>query len=468
MSRWFKKWPTLAVLLVFALVAAGCGEDEPAETTAAATTQAPATTQAAATTEAAPMAAGEVMAMCDVAIPEVSVNFGMAPFGDHTIYSHAMAEGWFEEVGININEKFATIPYEQIVALLVNEDYDFTTQYGPNELQSMLRAPDVQQVTFSDAYVGLYFLAPPDSGLDTVPDLVASGMSYEDAFTQVVGQMVGKRVAIDDTGSHRSFVDAVFEAGGVTPDDFAELITVDDARMLLLGRGGQADFVKPLGGAQNAELIQDGWYPILGATDLIALLPPGDPRGATGIGHTGLGARASHYAEDPDTFLRVVSVMYRVIDAIKKDVAEGTDIALANILPVLESAAAVEIGIEGLRIIYGTIDPMKSFEEQTEYWGDESNPFHYKNVYRPQIEAAQEGGILPADQDIDPSLGFGLAEEIYHTLVDLRAQYDSMVSQAGGLEGPYAEMAAIAATHYENRNYLDAARILETAVAGGC
>ena len=465
MSRWFKKWPTLAVLLVLALVAAGCGEDEPAETTAAATTQAQATTAA---TEAAPMTAGEVMAMCDVAIPEVSVNFGMAPFGDHTIYSHAMAEGWFEEVGININEKFATIPYEQIVALLVNEDYDFTTQYGPNQLQSMLRAPDVQQITFSDAYVGLYFLAPPNSGLDTVPDLVASGMSYEDAFKQVVGQMVGKRVAIDDTGSHRSFVDAVFEAGGVTPDDFAELITVDDARMLLLGRGGQADFVKPLGGAQNAELIQDGWYPILGATDLIALLPPGDPRGATGIGHTGLGARASHYEADPDTFLRVVSVMYRVIDAVKRDVAEGTDDALANILPVLESAAAVEIGIEGLRIIYGQIDPMKSFEEQTEYWGDESNPFHYKNVYRPQIEAAQEGGILPADQEIDPSLGFGLAEEIYNTLVDLRAQYDSMVSQAGSLEGPYAEMAAIAATHYENRNYLDAARILETAVGGGC
>ena len=465
MSRWFKKWPTLAVLLALALVAAGCGEDEPAPTTAPPTTQAQATTAA---TEAAPMTAGEVMAMCDVAIPEVSVNFGMAPFGDHTIYSHAMAEGWFEEVGININEKFATIPYEQIVALLVNEDYDFTTQYGPNQLQSMLRAPDVQQITFSDAYVGLYFLAPPDSGLDTVPDLVASGMSYEDAFKQVVSQMVGKRVAIDDTGSHRSFVDAVFEAGGVTPDDFAELITVDDARMLLLGRGGQADFVKPLGGAQNAELMQDGWYPILGATDLIALLPPGDPRGATGIGHTGLGARASHYAEDPDTFLRVVSVMYRVIDAVKRDVAEGTDDALSNILPVLESAAAVEIGTEGLRIIYGQIDPMKSFEEQTEYWDDESNPFHYKNVYRPQIEAAQEGGILPADQDIDPSLGFGLAEEIYDALVDLRAQYDSMVSQAASLEGPYAEMAAIAATHYENRNYLDAARILEVAVGGGC
>ena len=61
-------------------------------------------------------------------------------------------------------------------------------------------------------------------------------MSYEDAFKQAVGQMVGKRVAIDDTGSARAFVDAVFEAGGVTPDDFAELLTVDDARMLLLAR----------------------------------------------------------------------------------------------------------------------------------------------------------------------------------------------------------------------------------------
>ena len=465
MSRWFKKLPTVALLIAFAVVAAACGDGD-ADTT---TTQAPVTTQAAVTTHAAgSMSADELLAMCDVAIPQVSVNFGMAPFGDHTIYSHAMAEGWFEEVGVILNEKFVTIPYEQIVPLLVNEDYDFTTQYGPNEIQSMLRAPEVQQVTFSDTYIGLYFLAPPDSGLDTVPGLVASGMSYEDAFKQAVAQMVGKRVAIDDTGSARAFVDAVFEAGGVTPDDFAELLTVDDARMLLLARGGQIDFGKPLGGAQNAELIQDGWYPILGAADLIELLPPGDPRGATGIGHTGLGARASHYAEDPDTFLRVASVMFRVIDAIKKDVAEGTDVALANILPVLESSAAVDIGIEGLRIIYGQIDPMKSFEEQAEYWGSESNPFHYKNVYRPQIEAAQAGGILPDDQEIDAASGFGLAEEIYDTLVGLRDQYDSMVSQAAGLEGGYAGLAAVAATHYENRNYLDAARLLEAAVGGSC
>ncbi len=463
MLRWLNKGPMAAVSLAFALMVAACGDDT-VTTTQAATTQAAVTTEAA----SAPMSVDELITMCEVGIPQVSVNFGMAPFGDHTIYSHAMAEGWFEEVGIMINDKFATIPYEQIVPLLVNEDYDFTTQYGPNEIQSMLRAPDVQQVTFSDTYVGLYFLAPPDSGLDTVPDLVASGMSYEDAFVQVVRQMVGKRVAIDDTGSHRSFVDAVFEAGGVTPDDFAELLTVDDARMLLLARGGQIDFGKPLGGAQNAELIQDGWYPILGAADLIALLPPGDPRGATGIGHTGLGARASHYEEDPDTFLRVAGVMFRVIDAIKRDVAEGTDVALANILPVLESAAAVEIGIDGLRIIYGQIDPMKSFEEQEEYWGDESNPFHYKNVYRPQIEAAQEGGILPADQEIDPSAGFGLAAEIYDKLVELRADYDSLAAQAAGLEGGYAELAAIAATHYENRNYLDAYRYLEAAVGGSC
>ena len=154
----------LAAFLAFALVVPACGDDD-AETT---TTQAPATTQAAATTQApavteaaAPMSGGELLAMCEVEIPQVSVNFGMAPFGDHTIYSHAMAEGWFEEVGITINDKFATIPYEQIVPLLVNEDYDFTTQYGPNELQSMLRAPDVQQITFSDTYVGLYFLGSP-------------------------------------------------------------------------------------------------------------------------------------------------------------------------------------------------------------------------------------------------------------------------------------------------------------------
>jgi ABC-type nitrate/sulfonate/bicarbonate transport system substrate-binding protein len=407
-----------------------------------------------------------LLAACGVEIPTVAVNFGMAPFGDHVIYSTAMANGWFDEVGIQIGpQEFSTIAYDQILPLLVNGDYDVTSQYGPNQLQTMVNAPEVQQFTFSDTYSGLFFLAPPGTEYDTVPGLIAEGMSFEDAAMQAVGQLAGKRVAIDDTGSHRAFVDKVFELGGLEPSDMAEIATVDDARMLLLARGGQTDFAKPLGGAQTAELILDGWYPIIGAEDVIAGLPPGDPAGVTGIGHTGLATRMEEWEQDPDTLLRIAGVMFRVIDQIKEDIEQETDVALGDILPVLESAAAVDIGVDGLRVIYGMIDPMRSFEEQSEYWLEADSPFYFANVYQPQIDALVEGGVIPEDRLFTPDDAF-LGPEVYTALVEQKEAYDSLVSQAAALEGDAARLAEVAATYYENRNYLDARRMLEAAIAG--
>jgi hypothetical protein len=390
----------------------------------------------------------------------------MAPFGDHVIYSAAMAKGWYDEVGIEIGpQDFSTIAYDQITPLLVNKNYDVTSQYGPNQLQVMANAPEIQQFTFSDTYDGLFFLAPPGTDYDTVPELIAGGMSFEEAAAQAVGQLAGKRVAIDDTGSHRAFVDKVFELGNVAPEDLGELLTVDDARMLLLAQGGQIDFAKPLGGAQTAQLILADWYPIIGAADVIGGLPPGDPAGVTGIGHTGLATRMEVWEQDPDTLLRLAGVMFRVIDQIKLDIEDETEVALGDILPVLQSAAAVEIGVEGLRVIYGQIDPMKSFEEQSLYWLEEDSPFYFANVYQPQIDALVEGGVIPADAVFTPDEAF-LGPEVYAALVEHKAKYDELLTQAEALEGEMAELAEAAATHYENRNYLDARRMLEAAVAG--
>lgn len=408
----------------------------------------------------------ELLAACGVEIPSVTVNFGMAPFGDHVIYSHGMAQGWFDEVGIQIGPReFSTIAYDQITPLLVNADYDVTSQYGPNQLQTMVNAPQVQQFTFSDTYSGLFFLAPPDTDYDTVPKLIAEGMSFEDAAMQAVGQLAGQRVAIDDTGSHRAFVDKVFELGGIEPSDLAEIATVDDARMLLLARGGQVDFAKPLGGAQTAELILDGWYPIIGAEDVIAGLPPGDPAGVTGIGHTGLATRMEEWEQDPDTLLRIAGVMFRIVDQIKEDIEQETDVALSDILPVLESAAAVDIGVDGLRVIYGMIDPMRSFEEQSEFWLEPDSPFYFANVYQPQIDALVQGGVIPEDRVFTPDEAF-LGPEVYMALVEHKEAYESLAAQADSLEGDAARLAELAATQYENRNYLDARRMMEAAVAG--
>ena len=304
----------------------------------------------------------------------------------------------------------------------------------------MVNAPEVQQFTFSDTYSGLFFLAPPDTGYDTVPDLIAQGMSFEDAAMQAVGQLAGKRVAIDDTGSHRAFVDKVFELGGLEPGDMAEIATVDDARMLLLARGGQTDFAKPLGGAQTAELILDGWYPIIGAEDVIGGLPPGDPAGVTGIGHTGLATRMEEWEQDPDTLLRIAGVMYRVIDQIKEDIEQETDVALGDILPVLKSAAAVDIGVDGLRVIYGHDRPDALLRRAERVLARKGQPLLLRERLPAPDRRAGRGWRDPADRVFTPDDAF-LGPEVYMALVENKEAYDSLLAQADALEGDAARLA---------------------------
>ena len=290
----------------------------------------------------------------DVKIPSASVRFGMQPFGDHMIYAAGIANGWFKDVGISIPGGYPTVAFEQTLPLLNKGDFDLTTMWAPFMAQNSASSADVKEFAFGDTHDGVWILAPPKTKYKTLKGEVEAGTSFDDAMKTVVGQFRGKKLAIDDTGSHRTFIDGILSMGGITAKDLGELLTVDDGRMLVLGRGGQIDFAKPLGGAQEAELEADGWYPVISAKDLIEALPPGDPRGVSAIGNTGLITTQKYYEANKDTILRFVSVMYRCVDAVESDVKDGKDSkALGKILPVLKSAAGVELTPESLETLYG-------------------------------------------------------------------------------------------------------------------
>ena len=401
-----------------------------------------------------------------VEIPKVDIRFGMSAFADHNIHSISIINGWFDDVGITLGPgKFGLRSLSpQVIPRLLADEVDIHTWYGPLQIEIMDRVPHVKLFTFSDTYVGTYMLASPQGGAKTVSQLVDEGVPFNDAIKQAMAQMKGKRVAIDNTGSHRIFLDAIFDLGGITFKD-VELSVLEDARIVFLGRGGNIDFASPAGAVQNVVMIQDGWYPVVSVEDLIEGLPLGDFRGVSSIGHTGFATTDDYYRENFDTILRMASVKFRVIDAINEDIANNTDHALKLEVPVIEAAAGTKLGVDGLRTIFTTLDPMKSFEDQAEYWLDQDNPYHYWNVYMPQVKAAQDGGLLPKEKSFRPDDAF-TAPYVYRTLLQYRQWYDQLKSQAGGLEGDRAKLAELAAVHYENRNYLDAYRILNAAVKG--
>ena len=339
-----------------------------------------------------------------------------------------------------------------------------TSQFGPTNIAGMVNAPNVKMFAFCDAYTGILILAPPGTQYETLSSALASGEALEQAMPRIAGQLEGKKLSIDAEGVHRTFLDTVFDLGGVSPDDI-EIVSVDDSRMLLLARGGKVDFAKPQGGAQTALLLSQGWYPIIGVEDLIRGLPAGDPRGVSGIGSSGLATSTDFFKKDPGTIYRTAGVMFRVIDGIQTDLQNGTDETLSTILPVIESAAAVKLGMDTLKEIYKTVDPMRNFEEQASFWVDKDDPFYYKNVYQPQIDAAQKGGVLPASKSLTPDDAF-LAPKVYGDLAKYKSDYDGLVGNAASLTGDAKTLADDAAKQYQNRNYYDAYRFLNAAIDG--
>jgi hypothetical protein len=145
-----------------------------------------------------------------------------------------------------------------------------------------------------------------------------------------------------------------------------------------------------------------------------------------------------------------MSVNFRIVDAIVND----PDKTLPVQLPYLESVTGGSYTLDDIKLIYSSIDPPTVFEDQGKFWTEKDNPQYYANVYNPQIESLQAGGVLPKDADLDASQVF-LGTEVYQTMLDLKDRYDSLASDA---EKADPKLAAKAKTQADNRNYLDAVR----------
>jgi hypothetical protein len=238
------------------------------------------------------------------------------------------------------------------------------------------------------------------------------------------------------------------------------LTTIDDAKMVQLAKAGDADFTSPAGAAQNVELLKIGWFPIVGVEDLLTNLPPGDERAVGVLDHIGPALNQKFYEDNRETVLRAMSVNFRIVDAIINE----PDEVLPVQLPYLESVTGGTYTLEDIKLIYSDIDPPVPFEDQGKYWLESDNPEYYANVYNPQIESLQAGGVLPKDQDLDASQVF-IGTEVYQTLLDLKKRYEDIRSDADNASSDEGKQAAAdAATQYDNRNYLDAVRFALAAV----
>jgi ABC-type nitrate/sulfonate/bicarbonate transport system substrate-binding protein len=367
-----------------------------------------------------------------------------------------MRNGWFKDVGIDIQPQpdGVEVTPDNVVQKMVTGAADVATFYGPGKIANLAKAPQLKMFGFSDTYLGNYLLAAPDSGAKPVSELVKAGTPFDEAIKQAMAPVKGTSVAFTNTGQHRDFLEGIFTLGGLKLTDVKPIAT-NDARILGLAKGGKVKFTSPEGAAQNVELLNEGWFPLVSTGDLLDGLPPGDPRSVSSIGHEGPAATEGWLKANHDTALRFLSVQFRIFDAITKDPEKY----LAFQTPYLSARSGVKVTVPELKTILSINDPLVGFEDQTEFWTKVDGPRSYQSVYKAQIASAQKAGIIPKDKQFTPDDAI-VGKQYYDELVALKKAYDDLLPKAGSGD---AALVAKAKTQYENRNYLDAYRLLKAA-----
>jgi hypothetical protein len=295
-------------------------------------------------------------------------------------------------------------------------------------------------------------MASPNTHDKKIKDFLDQGQDFNTAFANTIGQMKGKRVALSDAGSNKAFFNTILKMAKLTPKDF-NLTVVSDTKIVQLAKAGKTDYAFPAGAAQSVEILNSGFYRTAGILDMINGLPKGDPNAVDGIGHAGLQADINWVNNNMETTLRFMSVFYRIIDAVQTDPN-----ILQVSLPVLSSAAGVDISLADAKRIfvdfYGTVN----FEDTAKLLEDPTYNQYYKTVYGAQISAAEAGGVVPKGTQLTPD-DMIIHPRLYKILVGLKKQYDDLLAS----KKPTGALATKAATQYKNRNYLDAYRLLAAA-----
>jgi len=394
-----------------------------------------------------------VAAEAGVDIPQVNVNFGMRPYADNTFYIIAMKKGWFGDVGITIGPEKEGLKINDSngPSLILNGQLDMASQYCPLMLPTYKSSDKLKCVGFTDTYLGRAILVNPKLKLKTFKEYIAEGLSFEDAIKATMSQMEGKTLVIPPILSNRPFTDAIAAFSGVKWN----VEVIEDSKSLVLAKSGQIDFLNPEGAPVVIALEKAGWTRLIDIGDLFDHAPAGpDSPMASLVSIVGLGANSDYVNRNQNTVLRFMSVVWRTIDALKKDPS------LYELqVPYLNSVAGLSLDADELKTTVDSLHPFTSFDDNSIYFNDESSILFYKTAWSAIIKEYQDNGVIPADRLVSPD-DIVWASTIWQQMVDYRNKskdiLDELDSQA--LSGENKDLYAKAKDFYDKFDFLDAYR----------
>ncbi len=471
--------------------------------------------------EEAQMALEESMMVTAPEIRAAEVAMGIYPCCADLAYWQIPIElGWWEEWGITITPNQPTYHYftasQEIVPWLERGDGDVAQGWVPGVFGTLETfGQSIPPIHFADIYVGYAILVAPDSEAKTALEFMDEGMSFSDAATAAVQQLVGKEVhipphsttqsqysdaffaylpqwwedvqediaALDGEGNqlillNRDGTPALDDAGNTQPirittndwRNYSTPVYVDDPTIVQLSaQAGRIEFAMPYGAPTLVQMMRNGWDPLIN----FAMMYEHDAASqqtaiaSATVGGTGLLARRAWVEENPDLAYRVVAMANRILAYLEdpENQATGWEIE-ANII---NEKRGLTMEPEDIGVIWDTIDPSFNWEDQEALWDLSLPSYHPETVFRTQIEALKARGVLSETYDTQAGLEeFLLAQEIYYDLKDMQDRSDDLFARASGMSLSDSQQALVdqAQALYDNYNFYDSLRFLEAALIG--
>ena len=471
--------------------------------------------------EEAEMALAESMMVEAPEIRAAEVRMGIYPCCADLAYWQIPIElGWWEEWGITITPNQPTYHYftatQEIVPWLQRGDGDVAQGWVPGLFGTLETfGQSIPPIHFADIYVGYAILVAPDSEAKTALEFMDEGMSFTEAATAAVQQLVGKEVHIPPHSTTQSqYSDAFFaylpqwwedvvediealdgegnplvllgrDGTPVLDDDgntqpirittndwrnYSTPVYVDDPTIVQLSaQAGRIEFAMPYGAPTLVQMIRNGWDPLINFAMMFEhdIASQQTAIAQATVGGTGLLARREWVEENKDLAYRVVAMANRTLAYLEDPDTQYTGWEIeANII---NEKRGQQNTPEDIELIWDTIDPSFNWEDQEALWDLSLPSYHPETVFRTQIEALKARGVLSEGYDTQAGLEeFLLAQEIYYDLKGMQDRSDDLFARASGMDLSDSQQALIdqARALYDNYNFYDSLRFLEAALIG--
>jgi len=385
-------------------------------------------------------------------VPDVTVKAGFSPYGDELMGIAGVTRGYFKDVGITFDPAPNGAKVDLIGSLtpLENGQVDLGSGYLPSVASQLDNVKNVTTFGISDVFYGYRILAPKGK-YKTVSELMKSGKSYQAAVKQVLAQMKGKEV-IERTGVVPTFYNLITKRAGTTTADW-KVSYLANPDIVRAAQSGKADFVSPTGAVEITTLLQDGWESLI---DLPTVIDNEKPADTVSLRSTFSGyLTTTEYADAHwDTLLRFTSVMYRLI----ADMDEDPKAVATDYVDYLNSYTGSKLTADQLAATFDGLYSLRNFDDATQLYDDESDPFNVATVAGAQIKDLEDQKVLKGDYSVDD---LSIAGEIYADLVKYKKLADENLAKA-----PDGDLKTKAQGYYDAYDFLDAYRLAAQAVKG--